>query len=275
MEIDSETLSSQYTKFVKFDKRVNLDKIVELVVSIIIKYSKINLGGKMGHKIFISYKYHDSNVLKITKDIFHTDTVRDYVDALENYFNKTDDVYKGESDNEDLSQLTEEQIWTQLKDRIYDSTLTIVMISPNMKENISERAQWIPWEVSYSLKEISRKNKSGNMVTSVSNAIIALVVPDSLGSYSYFIEDNNCCKDTCRTLYTNILFSILSDNMFNRKNRNVKKCENNSVIHYGESSYILSVKWEDFVENPTQYIERAYKIQNSIEQYNVVKELEQ
>lgn len=229
----------------------------------------------MGHKIFVSYKYHDSNVLKITNNFNQTDTVRDYVDKLEEYFDKTDDIYKGESDNEDLSKLTEDQIWSQLKDRIYDSTLTIVMISPNMKEYKPERDQWIPWEVSYSLKEVSRKNISGNMVTSASNAIIALVLPDRYGSYSYYITDNKCCAETCKTLHTNRLFSILSDNMFNKKEPDCKKCENNSVIHYGESSYILSVKWQDFVKDPKQYIDRAIKIQNSIEQYNVVKELEQ
>lgn len=229
----------------------------------------------MGHKIFVSYKYHDSNVLKITNNFNQTDTVRDYVDKLEEYFDKTDDIYKGESDNEDLSKLTEDQIWSQLKDRIYDSTVTIVMISPNMKESKPERDQWIPWEVSYSLKEVSRKNISGNMVTSASNAIIALVLPDRYGLYSYYITDNKCCMETCRTLHTDRLFRILSDNMFNRKKTNCKTCANNSVIHYGESSYILSVKWQDFVKDPKQYIDRAIKIQNSIEQYNVVKELEQ
>lgn len=227
----------------------------------------------MGHKIFISYKYSDSNVLKITNNIFHTDTVRDYVNKLEEYFDKTDNIYKGESDNEDLSQLTEEQIWAQLKDRIYDSTVTIVMISPNMKEFTPERDQWIPWEVSYSLKEVSRKNKSGNEVKSSSNAIIALTLPDRNGSYTYYITDNKCCQDTCRTLHTNRLFKILSDNMFNRKKPKCKICENNSTIHYGESSYILSVKWADFVQVPNEYIERAIQIQNSIEQYSVVKEL--
>ena len=62
----------------------------------------------MGHKIFISYKYADPNVRKITNH-WERDTVRDYVDALEKYIkDKSDHVYKGESDGEDLSALTEE-----------------------------------------------------------------------------------------------------------------------------------------------------------------------
>lgn len=70
----------------------------------------------MGHKIFVSYKYHDTDVQKITSNYFHNDTARDYVDQLQNYFDRTDDVYKGEDDGEDLSQLTEDAIWAQLKD---------------------------------------------------------------------------------------------------------------------------------------------------------------
>ena len=102
----------------------------------------------MGHKIFVSYKYSDNNVYQISKNIYQHDTVRTYVDKLEQYIDNTDNIYKGESDNEDLSRLSEDTIWGKLKDRIYDSTLTVVMISPNMKENKRDIEQWIPWEIS-------------------------------------------------------------------------------------------------------------------------------
>lgn len=229
----------------------------------------------MGHKIFVSYKYHDSNVRRISNNYFATDTVRTYVDSLESYIKNSENIYKGESDDDDLSQLSEDTIWSRLKDRIYDSTLTIVMISPNMKESYkNDRDQWIPWEVSYSLKEVSRKNTSGNYVNSASNAILALVLPDRNSSYSYYIEDHNCCDNTCRTLQTGTLFQILRDNMFNIKKPDCRNCNNNRKIYYGESSYIISVKWDDFIKDPDNYIDRAYKLQNSIEQYEIVKDLE-
>lgn len=229
----------------------------------------------MGHKIFVSYKYHDSNVRRISNNYFATDTVRTYVDSLESYIKNSENIYNGESDDDDLSQLSEDTIWSRLKDRIYDSTLTIVMISPNMKESYkNDRDQWIPWEVSYSLKEVSRKNTSGNYIYSASNAILALVIPDRNGSYSYYIEDHNCCDNTCRTLQTGTLFQILRDNMFNIKKPDCRNCNNNRKIFYGESSYIISVKWDDFIKDPDNYIDRAYKLQNSIEQYEIVKDLE-
>ena len=228
----------------------------------------------MGHKIFISYKYADPNVRKITNH-WERDTVRDYVDALEKYIkDKSDHVYKGESDGEDLSALTEEKIWSILKDRIYDNTLTIVMISPNMKDSTKERNQWIPWEISYSLKEVSRKNKAGNMVTSSSNAILAIVVPDSVGSYSYYTYNRNCCSAGCSVYNTSRLFQILKDNMFNIKKPNKNVCDNNSIIYHGDSSYIISVTWDDFIKEPETYIDKAYYLQNSIERYDIVKDID-
>ena len=85
----------------------------------------------MGHKIFVSYKYNDSNVQKITNSYWNNDTARDYVDKLQDYFENTDDIFKGEDNGEDLSKLSDDAIWEQLKDRIFDSTLTIVLISAN------------------------------------------------------------------------------------------------------------------------------------------------
>lgn len=227
----------------------------------------------MGHKIFVSYKYYDYNVKKITNIPFKRDTARDYVDQLQLYFENTDDIYKGENDGEDLSNLEDDVIWEKLKNRIYDTTLTIVLISPNMKTKQPEREQWIPWEISYSLKEVSRKNRSGNLVTSSSNAILAIVLPNYYGLYTYFIENNNCCSSSCRTLKTSTLFTILKKNMFNIKKPTVSHCSNDEEIYHGESSYIYSVKWDDFVKNSKDYIEKAYHIQNSIEKYDVYKEI--
>ena len=114
----------------------------------------------MGKKIFVSYKYYDSKVLNL--DNQSNSIVRDYVDLFEGMLDYEDDIYKGESDGEDLSELSDETIWEKLKTRIYDSSVTVVFISPGMRENWrEERNQWIPWEISYSLKESTRKNKNG------------------------------------------------------------------------------------------------------------------
>lgn len=229
----------------------------------------------MGHKIFVSYKYADSDVKQLTNSWYH-DTVRTYVDKLEEYISEVSEhIYKGETDGEDLSGLSDDTIWEKLKDRIYDSTLTIVMISKGMRQTyLSDREQWIPWEISYSLKEVSRKNISGNMVTSSSNALLAIILPDTYGSYEYFTFRKTCCSNPCRSYKTNFLFEIMRKNMFNIKRPNKKDCDDGSTVYYGDSSYMTTVKWEDFIKDPETYIDKAYDIQSKIERYDVYKEID-
>lgn len=229
----------------------------------------------MGHKIFVSYKYADENVKNISGKVWGADTVRNYVDKLAEYLSNTSEhIFKGEKDGEDLSYLSDDTIWNKLKDRIYDSTLTIVMISPGMRNiYVRDRDQWIPWEISYSLKEISRKTIKGMSVVSRSNAVLAIVLPDKQGSYDYYIHDNTCCATGCRVLNTGHLFGIIRANMFNEKNPNTNICHNFSTVYSGDSSYISSVKWDDFVLDPEGYIVKAYALRDRIENYNITKEV--
>lgn len=227
----------------------------------------------LGKKIFVSYKYADDQVenLKSNKN----STVRDYVDEFEDKLDSSDDIYKGESDGEDLSELSDDTIWEKLKDKIYDSSITIVFISPGMRETQKkDRDQWIPWEVSYSLKETSRKNKNGDSVTSHSNAMIAVVLPDENGSYSYYLETKDCCSSRCTMHHTNILFEIIKNNKFNRtKNASKRVCDNNDTIWTGTCSYIEAVKWSNFIANYQKYIDSAVERQEHIDEYNICKEV--
>ena len=231
----------------------------------------------MGRKIFVSYKYGDNDVENIIgmNGKWGLCTVRNYVDKLEEILkDKTEHIYKGESDGEDLSQLSDDTIWEKLKNRIYDSTLTIVMLSKGMREKYkAEKHQWIPQEISYSLKEISRIDSSGNSVTSKTNALIAVIVPDINGSYDYFTYKKDCCNTGCTHYnnYSDCIFTIMSKNMFNKKEPDKEQCDNNSYIYYGESNYMLCVKWNDFVDNVDQYIDRAYSIQDNQDEYDIAK----
>lgn len=233
----------------------------------------------MGRKIFISYKYADSNVENITenKSFWGACTVRNYVDKIEQELkDKTDHIYKGESDGEDLSQLSSSTIWDKLKDRIYDSTLTIIMLSKGMKESFKEeKHQWIPQEISYSLKEVSRKDKNGNLVTSRTNALLAVILPDVNGSYDYFTYNRTCCKSGCTVYESNssYIFSIMKGNLFNHKNPNCNSCDTGSTIYHGDPSYMYCVKWSDFVNSMETYIDKAYLLQDKQDDYNIQKEI--
>lgn len=226
----------------------------------------------MGRKIFVSYKYADDSVYNLRR--YENSTVRSYIDEFEAKLDSSDHIYKGESEGEDLSLLSEETIWNTLKNRIYDSSLTIVFISPNMKNNCQQdKEQWIPWEISYSLKEISRKNMNGSPVTSRTNAMIAIVLPDNNNLYSYYLEMKNCCISGCNIHHTNVLFDIIRKNKFNLKNADKKECDNNSTIWNGEYSYIKVVKWSDFIGDINKHIEDAYNRQNNIIDYEMFKDI--
>jgi hypothetical protein len=226
-----------------------------------------------GKKIFVSYKYADDQVENLNSD--ENSTVRDYVDEFEKKMDSSDDIYKGENDGEDLSELEDDTIWEELKDRIYDSSVTIVFISPGMKESEKkDRDQWIPWEVSYSLKETSRKNKNGDPVTSHTNAMLAVVLPDEDGSYDYYLERKTCCADGCTTHHTDKLFEILKKNKFNRiKNGSKKICESSSIIWTGTCSYIEAVKWSAFIKDYHKYVDKAVERQDKLDEYNIRKEV--
>jgi len=227
----------------------------------------------MATKIFISYKYSDKNVSPLKgqlEEAFNPTTVRTYVDKLEGYFDRSEfAIYKGESNNEDLSYLNENEIWKKLKDRIFDSTVTIVMISPCMKEPYRhDRSQWIPWEISYSLKETTRNDR-----TSHSNALLAIVLPDSKNNYRYYLQDNNCYNCTCNCYNFDIIFDILRENMLNKKDKEQKYCSSNKIIYSGDPSYIMTVKWSDFLISPQKYINIAIERKNHIDEYVTRKEV--
>lgn len=217
----------------------------------------------MARKIFVSYKHSDDSV----EDLNDETTARAYVDELIELF-EDDEIYKGEGD-EDLSKFKEETIETHLKDKIYDSSITLVLISPNMKDKSeNESDQWIPWEISYSLKEITRNDR-----TSQTNGMLAVVLPDSNSSYSYFLEDDTCSVCHCRILRTNTLFQILRDNMFNIKEPTYSDCPKHlpQTVYKGHSSYIYSVKWCNFIGDTDKYLDTAEKIRDNKDDYDITK----
>ena len=178
-----------------------------------------------------------------------------------------DHINKGENDDEDLSHFKDSTIASKLRNKIYDSSVTIVLISKGMKDSYkSESDQWIPWEISYSLRESTREGR-----TSLTNAILAVVLPDEYGMYDYFMEYNSACDST--TYKTDTLFNILGKNMFNKKNSQTREC-NGSTIHSGYFSYIYSVKWESFKGKLNTYVNIAVKINDNRDEYDIVKLIE-
>ena len=233
----------------------------------------------MGRKVFVSYKYKDTQVLSMNKKdilalggkLFFQDRptrVRDYVDELQEIIGR-DNINLGEKDGESLNDFANETIKSSLKDKIFNSSVTIVIISKGMKDNsIVEKEQWIPWEISYSLRVTTRSDRTSRM-----NAVLGVVLPDETGTYDWYYTSNPECNSV--THKRGQLFDILKSNMFNMKKPSTREC-NGSTITLGESCFIKTVKWKEFIykNNYNYYIEKAIEIKDNIDLYNLKIELD-
>ena len=202
----------------------------------------------MAHKTFISYKYSEAQQLR-----------DDIIEAL------GDDAtyYKGErSDSPDLTDTSTENIKKNLKDMMYDTSVTIVIISPNMK-----KSKWIDWEIEYCLKNITRKDR-----TSHTNGVVGVIMKNN-GGYDWFKtttkKDDGCTSSSYKE---ELVYDIINNNRFNQ---NPKKysCDICKTVDPLTGSYIAYVEEETFLSNPSKYINNAYdKSENDAGGYDIVKQ---
>lgn len=201
----------------------------------------------MSHKTFISYKYSEARNLR-----------NSIIDAL------GDDAiyYQGEtSSSPDLSDTSTENIKKNLTDMMYDTSVTIVIISPNMKDS-----NWIDWEIEYSLKNKTRKGR-----TSHTNGVVGVIMKYN-GGYSW-LKTTSTKGDGCTSSSydESKVYPIINNNRFNQ---NPKKysCNACKTVDALTGSYIAYVEEEAFLSDPQKYIDNAYdKSENDAAGYDLTK----
>ena len=201
----------------------------------------------MAHKVFISYKWSESRELR---------------DEIIEKLGKDASYYKGEtSDSPDLTDTSTENIKKNLADMMYDTSVTIVIISPNMK-----KSKWIDWEIQYCLKNITRKDR-----TSHTYGIVGVIMKYN-GGYDWFktkVTHSDGCVST--SYQSDKVYDIVNNNRFNQ-NPKVYSCDTCKTVDALSGSYIAYVEEEDFLKNPTKYIDNAYdKSENDASGYDLVK----
>jgi hypothetical protein len=201
----------------------------------------------MAHKTFISYKYSEARSLR---------------DKIIDSLGKDATYYQGEtSDSPDLTDTSTENIKKKLTDMMYDTSVTIVIISPNMK-----KSKWIDWEIEYSLKNITRKER-----TSHTNGVVGVIMKYN-GGYDWFKTTTNKSDGCSSSSYDeDRVYGIINNNRFNQ-NPKVHSCDTCKTVNALTGSYIAYVEEETFLSDPQKYINNAYdKSEDNAKGYDIIK----
>lgn len=199
----------------------------------------------MAHKTFISYKYSDAVELR--------DRIIKHMGENAKYYNGENGFSPNKSDDSDNT------IWEYLKNMIWGTTVTIVILSPEMCNS-----SWIESEISYSLKKISRDGTQSQR-----NGVVA-VIQKINGNYDWFKcsyknTDGHVTNQYCEEK----VFDIIKANRWNQ-NPIVYSCEKCKSVNSLMGSYIAYVEEDEFISNMDKYIENAFKkSQNDCAGYDI------
>ena len=202
----------------------------------------------MATKVFISFRFSDGKEIK--------DELVDLFDESTEVINRSEDV--------DRSQMSEDTIQEYLYEKLKDTSVTIVLLTP---EAVSYRKNWIgnydDWlydELRYSLED--RKNNR-------TNGVVAVYTDDAkdmiLESSSHYCSH---CQETksCRTL--KFFDNLARKNMLNIK-QSCKKNLCNDLYDDSHDSYISLVSLEEFKQDHTKYIDNAKDKRDRLHEFNI------
>ena len=202
----------------------------------------------MATKVFISFRFSDGKYIK--------DELVDLFDESTEVINRSEDV--------DRSQMSEDTIQEYLYEKLKDTSVTIVLLTP---EAVSYRKNWIgnydDWlydELRYSLED--RKNNR-------TNGVVAVYTDDAkdmiLESSSHYCSH---CQETksCRTL--KFFDNLARKNMLNIK-QSYKKNLCNDLYDDSHDSYISLVSLEEFKQDHTKYIDNAKDKRDRLHEFNI------
>ena len=202
----------------------------------------------MATKVFISFRFSDGKEIK--------DELFDIFDESTEVINRSEDV--------DRSQMSEDTIQEYLYEKLKDTSVTIVLLTP---EAVSYRKNWIgnydDWlydELRYSLED--RKNNR-------TNGVVAVYTDDAkdmiLESSSHYCSH---CQETksCRTL--KFFDNLARKNMLNIK-QSYKKNLCNDLYDDSHDSYISLVSLEEFKQDHTKYIDNAKDKRDRLHEFNI------
>jgi hypothetical protein len=200
-------------------------------------------GKSMGHKVFVSYKFSDAAG---TRDRIIT--------ALKG----NGSYYKGEVGYKAL-EVADNTMKQYLGSMIFDSTVTVVIISPNVTQS-----RWVDWEIKYSLENHTRRDRSSgrNGIVCVIQKQIDYSSPKS-GYYGVYNDNSNWAynkfasgKDLRRDVLPNLIWRNMKDSFQDLKT--YRGYLGNDESNTERKDYCIVVAESTFLLNPNKYIDEAY-----------------
>lgn len=201
----------------------------------------------MARETFIAYKYSEAQDLR---------------DEIIEQLGPDASYYRGETEESpDLTGTTAENIKENLKNMIFGTSVTIVIISPNLK-----KSKWVDWEIEYSLKEYKRGN-----TTSRTSGIIGVIMKVN-DSYDWLISSSqNADGCSTRSIDKSLLYDLINDNRFNLNTDEKYFCPTCKTFDQLNGSYISLIEQDRFLTNPQHFIENAFKKSKEINNYELSK----
>jgi hypothetical protein len=171
--------------------------------------------------------------------------------------------YTGEtSESPDLTGSKTDAIKEHLKAMMYRTSVTIVIISPNIKQS-----RWIDWEIEYTLKRIKRGD-----LTSGANGLVGVIMKYN-GTYDWLVSEVNK-EDGCtaRAYNNTLLYDIINGNRFNRNGDEKYSCTTCQVYDALNGSYMTLVDEDTFLKDISKYIENAYEKSKITSSFNLQRQ---
>lgn len=206
----------------------------------------------MATKVFISFRFSDGKEIK--------DELVDLFDESTEVINRSEDV--------DRSQMSEDTIQEYLYEKLKDTSVTIVLLTPEAvsyrKNCIGNYDDWLYDELRYSLED--RKNNRTNGVVAVYTDDAKDMILESSSHYCSHCQETN----SCRTLKS--FDNLARKNMLNIK-QSYKKNPCNDLYDGSHDSYISLVSLEEFKQDYTKSIDNAKDKRDRLHEFNIYKRM--
>lgn len=206
----------------------------------------------MATNVFVSFRFKDGVDLK---------------EELIELFDSSTEVIN-RSEDEDRSEMTEETIRKYLYDKLKNTSVTIIILTPEAinyrKDWFGEYDDWLYDELRYSLEDRD-KNRTNGAIALYTDESRDLLMKSNTHSCNVCNEETSC---------TTILQfeNLVRKNMMNIKSEyKAESCED--LYNSEKDSYISLVHFDDFKKDYNKYINVAKDKRDRKDEFDLVKRM--